>query len=76
MVASKELKGRVNRLSLAERFRLLHWLADRNPDLVRDGIASLGTKSDALILAWSINGLADPATEGSAGDPDPPAAMG
>lgn len=68
MVASKELKGRVNRLSLAERFRLLHWLADKNPDLVRNGIASLGTRSDVTILAWHINGPDDAATEGSAGD--------
>lgn len=76
MAASKELKGRVNRLSLAERFRLLHWLADRDPDLVRNGIAALSTREDMHILAWSINGLAEPATEGSAGDSDPPAAMG
>lgn len=76
MAASKELKGRLIRLSLAERFRLLNWLADRDPDLVRNGIAALGTKEDMHILAWSINGLGDPATEVSAGDSGPPAAMG
>jgi hypothetical protein len=76
MVASKELKSQVNRLTLADRFRLLHWLAERDPGLVRRGVMSLGTRADITILAWSINGMDAPATEGAAGDSDPPAAMG
>jgi len=76
VVADKELKSRVNRLSLAQRFRLLHWLADKDPDLVRRGLMSMRVKEDMTILAWKINGMDDPATEGSAGDSDPPAAMG
>ncbi len=68
MVADKELKSRVNRLSLAERFRLLHWLADRDPDLVRRGLMNVRAKDDLPILAWNINGLDEPATEGAAGD--------
>jgi hypothetical protein len=75
ILATKDLERRLNRLSISDRFRLLNWLAHRHPEIVKTGLASLGTREDAHILAWHIN---DPTetTEGSAGEPDPPAAMG
>ncbi len=73
MAANDPLKAELARLPLGGKLRLLFWLAEHAPGAVRQGLDDQEPKDNIAILAWRINGL-DP--EGTAAEPDPPAALG
>lgn len=64
-MGATQLECDISKLSLADRWRLLRWLARQQPALVQRGILTIGAtrKQDARILDWKISG----SPEGMAG---------
>jgi hypothetical protein len=63
------LERDIDRLSPADRWRLLRWIAGRNPTIVRDGIRSLPSlrKADIVVLSWALREPEEQAAEDMAG---------
>ena len=73
MALNDPLKLELARLPLGAKLRLLFWLAEHAPGAVRQGLADQEPKAGITVLAWRIGG---PDPEGTAAEPDPPAALG
>ena len=67
------MKRQLAELPLSRKLRLLFWIAEHHPAAVRQGLDAQQPKDNVTVLAWRISGLG---TEGSAAEPDPPAALG
>lgn len=67
------MKRQLAALPLGRKLRLLFWIAEHHPAIVHRGLEAQEPKGNVTVLAWRISGLG---TEGTAAEPDPPAALG
>jgi hypothetical protein len=56
-VPASALEREIGRLSLADRWRLLRWIARSHPAIVQAGLARLPAtrKADVAVLSWTIS---------------------